>query len=276
MHSLSAGDDFTLSGYEEYTTLENPTECDITDDDFDTDFPGTYFVEYSVKDAADNEDNFYVVVMVLSDYYDDAVGLSGDDLLLSLRTIINTDVQRKSYEDAKTILQESDCDPNNEDNVILIYLGTSVPGQWDAGTTWNREHIWPQSRMEGVYRADDDLHNLKPANPSENSSRGNKYFSDVKTTETYAPREEVRGDIARILFYMTLMYEELELVNTAPDGNQMALLDVLIEWHNDDQVDDFETNRNDVIYGYQNNRNPFIDYPFFYELIYNSELLIWQ
>ena len=99
MHSLSAGDDFTLSGYEEYTTLENPTECDITDDDFDTDFPGTYFVEYSVKDVADNEDNFYVVVMVLSDYYDDAVGLSGDDLLLSLRTIINTDVQRKSYED---------------------------------------------------------------------------------------------------------------------------------------------------------------------------------
>jgi endonuclease I len=113
-----------------------------------------------------------------------------------------------------------------------------------------------------------DLHNLKPANPSENSSRGNKYFDNTTTTASYSPRVEVRGDIARILFYMVVMYDYLELINTTPTVHKMAMLNTLLQWHMDDPVDDFERNRNDVIYGYQNNRNPFIDYPEFVEMIF--------
>jgi hypothetical protein len=48
----------------------------------------------------------------------------------------------------------------------------------------------------------------------------------------------------------------------------MAMLNTLLQWHIDDPVDDFERNRNDVIYGYQNNRNPFIDYPEFVGMIF--------
>jgi hypothetical protein len=35
----------------------------------------------------------------------------------------------------------------------------------------------------------------------------------------------------------------------------------LLQWHTDDPVDDYEINRNSVIYSYQENRNPFIDHP---------------
>lgn len=272
VHSLSVGDDFTLSGCEEYSVLDNIVECEITGDDIDTDIPGTYFVEYKAKDANGNEDHFFVIVMVLSEYYDEAAGLSGNDLLQRLRLIINSDVNRLSYDDAKTILAESDRDPNNENNVIQVYTGNSVPGSWDYGN-WNREHVWPQSRMEGISYATSDIHNLKPVDKSENSRRGNKYFSNITDADAYAPRDEVKGDIARILFYMTVMYDELELVNNVTSGHYMGYLDILVEWHREDAVDEFERNRNEVLYSYQNNRNPFIDYPLFYDLIQYPELL---
>jgi len=67
---------------------------------------------------------------------------------------------------------------------------------------------------------------------------------------------------------MTIMYDYLELINGTPITYQMAMLDTLISWHEFDTVDAFEQNRNDVIYTYQNNRNPFIDYPHLRELIY--------
>jgi endonuclease I len=81
-----------------------------------------------------------------------------------------------SYGDARLILDETDRDPNNSSNCILVYLGTSVSGNWDGGITWNREHVWPQSLL-GVnvenqsINVGSDLHNLKPADPNENSSR---------------------------------------------------------------------------------------------------------
>ena len=40
----------------------------------------------------------------------------------------------------------------------------------------------------------------------------------------------------------------------------MGKLSVLLQWNEQDPVDDFE--RNDIIYAdYQHNRNPFIDHP---------------
>ncbi len=41
----------------------------------------------------------------------------------------------------------------------------------------------------------------------------------------------------------------------------MGILSVLLEWHVEDPVDDVELNRNDVVFGFQDNRNPFIDHP---------------
>jgi endonuclease I len=131
------------------------------------------------------------------------------------------------------------ADPTNPNKIILVYSRTSVSSTWDAGSTWNREHVYPQSLMNvstdnASRHKGADYHNIKPENPSVNTSRGNKYFAETTTTTSYAPPAVVRGDVARILFYMVTMWPELSL------------------------VDAFETNRNEVIYSKQGNRNPYI------------------
>ena len=162
----------------------------------------------------------------------------------------------------------------------MVYLGTSVSGTWDSGITWNREHVWPQSLMgiSNISNSDinqgSDLHNLKPADPAENSSRSNKFFDNATTTISYEPRDEVKGDVARILFYMTVRYDFLELVTVTggaePLTYQMANLATLLQWHEDDPVDSFEMNRNEVIYSYQHNRNPFIDHTEFVDKLWGA------
>ncbi|MDT8336392.1 MAG: endonuclease [Candidatus Izemoplasmatales bacterium] len=207
-------------------------------------------------------------IVIDMEYYSSVQGLTVNELFLELRTILNDTKTYVSYDDARYILDESDADPNIPGNIILVYLGTSISGVWDYGATWNREHIWPQSLLSYDSVMSSDLHNLKPSNPSENSSRGNKYYDYVETSATYEPPDEVKGDVARILLYMWTMYEILELVDSTPSTYQMALLTVLLEWHELDPVDDFERNRNEVIYSYQHNRNPYIDYPEFVKMIW--------
>jgi len=220
----------------------------------------------------------YLDNYVYEGYYEGADGLTGSELNDFLRTLTTTGFVGVSYGDSRYILNETDRDPNNSNNVILLYLGTSVSGAWDGGVTWNREHVWPQSLLgveaaNNVINAASDLHNLKPANPATNSSRGNKYFDNVTTPDSYAPRDAVKGDIARILFYMDIRYAEYQLVNGDPSVNQMALLYRLLQWHVQDPVDSFEMNRNNVIFSYQNNRNPFIDHPEFVEKLYGPIIL---
>jgi len=141
-------------------------------------------------------------------YYDQAVGLTGDDLFYELHDIISTNTNTMSYDDAKFILEESDRDPNNPNNVILVYTRESVKGQWDY-PNWNREHVWPQSKLDGAPKA--DAHNLKPADVQENSRRGNLPFGYNSSSGVYEPHDDVKGDIARIIFYMATIYTQLSI-----------------------------------------------------------------
>jgi len=186
----------------------------------------------------------------------------------------------QTYGDARDILQEADADLNEPDKILLIYNRDVIESTWDQGSSWAREHVWPNSRL-GVPRAENhhrnlatDLHNLRAINPGVNSSRGNKYFDFETTSMTYYPGED-RGDVARIYFYMTTMYESLILRDALADANTYTIegaiqgvLSALIAFHFEDEVDDFEIQRNNVISSYQKNRNPFIDYPHLVELIW--------
>ncbi|MBT03925.1 MAG: hypothetical protein CL836_07865 [Crocinitomicaceae bacterium] len=240
------------------------------------------------------------------DYYQEANGKSSNELKEALHQIISNHVvfpyTSSSTTDTWDILQLSDQDPDNHDNMILIYTGRSQDkgyrdgsgnySQYENGNgtqnnSWNREHVWPKSH--GFPDEDDnaytDVHNLKPCDRSVNSSRGTKDYdfggsqhseaTDCLTdSDSWEPPNSVKGDIARILFYMVVRYDpgfdhennsfDLELVDyTTPNNNDpiFGKLSSLIQWHFDDPVDDFEINRNEIVFGFQQNRNPFIDHP---------------
>src|SRR4051794_37963774 len=77
-------------------------------------------------------------------YYSTATG-TGATLKNQLHTIVSTGVNQHSYDDNRIAGGLTDADPNNPNNLILVYNGASVPKVWDNGVTWNREHCWPDS-----------------------------------------------------------------------------------------------------------------------------------
>ncbi|MCF8302917.1 MAG: endonuclease [Bacteroidales bacterium] len=226
-------------------------------------------------------------------YYDDAEGLSGDQLKQALHQIID-DHDEYSYDDLRDfILKNTDEDPNNPNNVILLYTGRSQPKSTFGGGAddWNREHVWAKSHGDFGNSAPcgTDAHHIRPTDASVNSSRGNLDFDDggqqhdeatgcYFDDDSWEPRDEVKGDVARMIFYMAVRYEggsgepDLEVVDevdTYPDPEH-GKLTTLLEWHTEDPPDTFEMDRHEVIFDYQANRNPFIDHPEYAESIWGT------
>ncbi len=232
----------------------------------------------------------------VSPYYQSALGLGDDSLKAELHNIIDghtTYPYSSSSTDVWDMLKETDKDTNNADNVILLYSGRSVDGdqEYNNGAGWNREHVWAKSRgnFGNSQGPGTDAHHLRPCDISVNSTRNNRNFDDCVSCVdvidegqntgsrydngvwTFEPRDAVKGDVARMIFYMAVRYEgdgsepDLELTDALQaQGSQQplhAVLSTLLEWHRSDTVDAFEANRNEVIFGFQGNRNPFIDYP---------------
>ena len=283
-------------------------------------FPFSFF---SQSDFGPPSNPTYGVVQtnIPQSYYDQANNLSSDELKEALHQIISNHVifpYTSNSTDTWDILQESDQDPNENNNMILVYTGRSQEkgyrdgsgnySQYENGNgtqsnSWNREHIWPKSH--GFPDDDDnaytDVHNLKPCDRSVNSSRGTKDFdfggnqhseaSDCLTdSDSWEPPDYVKGDIARILFYMVVRYDpgidhenntfDLELVDyTTPNNTEpiFGKLSSLLDWHLSDPVDDFEINRNEIIFGFQENRNPFIDHPNLVNYLWGDNVgLVWN
>jgi len=211
-------------------------------------------------------------------YYSSADGF-GANLQAQLLGIIDNHTVF-SYGDARTILQDTDVDPNDSDSIILVYdrvsldlsnIGGSISG-WDSGNSWNREHTWPRSRGVGSGGADNsDLHQLRPSTPSVNTARGSLNFGGAfgqrfgvveDGGEKFYPGDADAGMIARQMFYMATRYDYLDLTDGNPGAASLGDLDRLIEWHYAVAPDSFERRRNHVIYDdYQGNRNPYVDHP---------------
>ena len=218
-------------------------------------------------------------------YYKETENLSKNKLNDFLHDRLRQDFLPTTYAEAKVALARADVDPNNPENVLTIYSRNSVQAEWISGNDgWTREHVWPNSRL-GIERVEEndktqasDLHNLRAIVQSVNSSRSDKYFDNTTTSESYYLGDDDKGDVARILFYMVVMYPNLTLSDVGldndntytPEGAIMGKLSVLLEWHKEDPVDDFERNRNEIIYEYQRNRNPFIDHPEFVHYIFED------
>ena len=246
------------------------------------------------------------------DYYKAAYNHSGDSLKFRLNQIIKNHTEfpyTSSSTDVWDILKETDRDENDSDNVILIYSGRSVNAaqEYNSAKGWSREHVWAKSR--GDFGTDEgagtDVHHLRPCDVSVNSTRNNRNFDDCITCKevidggfntgsntdinlwTFEPPDEVKGDVARMIFYMVIRYEgedlepDLELTNILLDNTDKSPLQgvksTLLKWHRNDTVSDWERNRNDIIYkDYQKNRNPFIDYPELAEYLWGGSIGKWK
>ncbi|GAA2474152.1 endonuclease [Streptomyces thermolineatus] len=217
-------------------------------------------------------------------YYSPAIGKTGAALKASLNDIISKQT-KISYSAVWDALKKTDEDPNNSSNVILLYTGRSQSKADNGGNVgdWNREHVWAKSHGDfgTTTGPGTDIHHLRPADVQVNSIRGNKDFDNggsavsgapgnYTDSDSFEPRNAVKGDVARMILYMAVRYEgedgwpDLEPNNNVNNGTNpyMGRLSVLKQWHQQDPPDAFEQRRNQVIYDtYQHNRNPFIDHP---------------
>ncbi|MFC9845339.1 endonuclease I family protein [Streptomyces sp. NPDC060223] len=224
-------------------------------------------------------------------YYKNAIGKTGTSLKSSLHTIIAPQT-KISYDAVWNALKVTDQDPNNSNNVILLYSGTSRAKSLNGGDVgdWNREHVWAKSHGDfgEATGPGTDLHHLRPADVQVNSIRGNKDFDNggsavsgatgsYTDTDSFEPRAADKGDVARMILYMAVRYEgddgwpNLEPNQLVNNGSNpyIGKLSVLKAWNEADPPSAFEEKRNQLIYdNYQHNRNPFIDHPEWVEAIW--------
>jgi endonuclease I len=218
------------------------------------------------------------------DYYAPAAGKTGAALKSALHGIIANQT-KLSYDQVWNALKDTDQDPANTNNVILLYSGRSQSKSTNGGgvNDWNREHVWAKSHGDfgTATGPGTDVHHLRPEDVSVNGARGNLDFDNGGSTvaecpgcaadgDSFSPRAAVRGDVARMILYMAVRYEggdgwpNLEPNNSVGNGTApyIGKLSVLKAWSAADPPDAFEKRRNQVIYEtWQHNRNPFIDHP---------------
>ena len=150
-----------------------------------------------------------------------------------------------------------------------------------------------------------DLYHMYPTDKIVNNKRANFPFGETAnpnwksandfsklgpcsvegyTGTVFEPNDEYKGDFARTYFYMVTCYEEkLPDWYTAYPESQPTLdgntypglsewqLKMLMKWAKNDPVSEKEINRNNAVYGIQQNRNPFIDYPGLEEYIWGDK-----
>ncbi len=178
---------------------------------------------------------------------------------------------------------------DEENNAIHgIYTGFE---QESSYTTYlnpiNTEHIVPQSFFGSLSPMKSDLFNIRPTHGNANSARGNSPYGEVvdenaqwygidgngnyvtqgdipsnmelwteRSGSLWEPRDDAKGDIARLVFYFYTMYP-----TEAGDMANIGNIETLYTWHQEDPVSPFESTRNERVQEVQGNANPYISHP---------------
>lgn len=208
------------------------------------------------------------------------------------------------FENDRTILDIYSENPKGSDPYNYL------PGQRQCGNyneennCYNREHIVPQSFFNRQAPMRNDAHFIRPTDGYVNQVRSNYPFGVVGSTtyisrngsklgksvtpgysdQVFEPIDEFKGDVARMILYFVTRYESqlpsfssntmLEKV-TYP-GLKKWQLDQLLIWATNDPVSREEIERNDAIYRYQGNRNPYIDRPEFIDQVFGNVVVDTQ
>ena len=188
------------------------------------------------------------------------------------------------------------------DNIYLIKSGQTALRSFSANKM-QREHSIPKSwwKKNGDVEytpAYTDLWNLYPSDGKANQAKLNYAFGECKTTSfdngvskigpaksgfgggsgnVFEPGDEYKGDFARSIFYMAVVYDELPWVYNymfSADSSWPTLREwaynMLLDWARRDPVSQKEKDRNNAVENAQGNRNPFIDFPELAEYIWGT------
>ena len=216
-------------------------------------------------------------------------GLTRESLFNYLSTNYKTSTTL-GYNQARDVMY-SIIDLEDDSTLKGIYTNYTItidpnqdPRPQTNAQNMNCEHSWPQSMGAGSEPQKSDLHHLYPCRGNVNSSRGNKPYAEIDDNDTdkwwrfdyyetsipsqyidefsevdndngkFEPREVVKGNIARGMFYFFTIY------NDAADHNFFEeQKDFLNLWHKQDPVDDIELARTLSIATYQDDIvNPFV------------------
>lgn len=243
-------------------------------------------------------------------YYQDADGKKAAALKTALHDIIgNPNVV--SYSGLREAYTKTDVRPDGYlrdwySNITNYEPGSSFGSYSKEGDAYNREHSMPQSWYNEASPMKSDVMQVLPTDGYINNMRSDNPFGEVNTqagnykhsannysksgssrTEGYAgtvfePNDEVKGDIARIYFYMATCYEDRILTWTNGKASNVIggttyeplkawVMNMMMRWAALDPVDSIERARNAAVYGVQRNRNPYVDYPGLEQYVWGSK-----
>ena len=241
------------------------------------------------------------------DYYKAANGKKGQALKTAMHGIIkNPDVT--SYDGLINAYKKTDMrsDGKLRDwySNVTNYTWNDRNGNSSEGAGWNREHSVPQSWFKKSTPMVSDIVHVIPTDCYVNNRRSSYPFGETngdiyKSENNYSklgkskissfsgtvfePNDEIKGDIARIYFYMVTCYEDkitswrsnatasYVFSENAYPGLSDWTLNMMMKWSKNDPVDDVEIARNKAVYEVQKNRNPFVDYPGLEEYVWGSK-----
>lgn len=197
------------------------------------------------------------------------------------------------YENNGSLLDIYSEKPTGPDSYEYTSTNQQCGNYSGEGSCYNREHLMPQSVFNSNYPMYSDAHFVVPSDGSVNGARGNFPFGVVNSvayTSTngskrgtnlnsgysagysgtvFEPINEFKGDVARALIYVATRYQNevttwnsYDMLNNT--NNQVytnTFLNILITWHNQDPVSTYEIAKNNAVYTFQGNRNPYIDHP---------------
>ena len=237
-------------------------------------------------------------------YYQAANGKKGEALKTALFNIIkNPDVV--SYNGLIDAYHKTDTRTDGKirdwySNATNYQHNVDNKGSYSKeGDMYNREHSIPQSWFSEASPMKSDIVHVLPTDGYVNNRRSSYPLADVNNvtyssknnysklgsckTEGYSgtvfePNDEIKGDMARIYFYMITRYEGScgswgnSVFTPQYPGLTQWTLDMMMRWSKDDPVDDREVERNNAVYETQHNRNPFVDYPGLEEYTWGTKM----
>ena len=292
---VNPGDELTIEGwyaYHKYTSNYGIPQ-----------FTG-YITAITRKGASTiNPKNYDASTEVENSYYSSVNSLTGNSLLVGLHNLMDsTHTTYTSYGSLDGYYRTSDAYSGG--GVKCFYSGQKA-------SSFNKEHVWPQSLSNNLYGEDhggSDLHHIRPTISTYNSKRSSAMFgyvypsgsyrgssfayasggSTYYTTNVFEPADSIKGDVARIIMYMYMHYndgtiKELSTIsgwNTKSYYGQLNIhwvmgpvnvkesFKLLRHWNSLDPVSEEEKTRNEKAYQVQGNRNPFIDHPSYADKIW--------